>query len=66
MISRIIGKLKQAQQEAAVHAVAYPPSEDKNIDFLYGQRVGYYAGLERALVEIEKLLSEQDEKDNNL
>ena len=66
MISQIIGKIKQVQQEIAVNAVAYPPSEGKNIEFLYGQRVGYYAGLERALVEIEKLLSDQDEKDNNL
>ena len=66
MISRIIGKIKQAQQEAAVHAVAYPPSNDKNVEYVYGQRVGYYAGLDRALQEIEKLLSEQDEKDNNL
>ena len=66
MISQIIGKIKQVQQETAVNAVAYPPSEGKNIEFLYGQRVGYYAGLERALVEIEKLLSDQDEKDNNL
>lgn len=66
MISQIIGKIKQAQQEAAVNAVAYPPSEGKNIEFSYGQRVGYYAGLDRALQEIEKLLSEQDEKDNNL
>ena len=66
MISHIIGKIKQVQQEIAVNAVAYPPSEGKNIEFLYGQRVGYYAGLERALVEIEKLLSDQDEKDNNL
>lgn len=65
MISRIIGKIKQAQQEAAVNAVAFPPN-GANIEYLYGQRVGYYAGLDRALQEIEKLLSEQDEKDNKL
>jgi hypothetical protein len=66
VISQIIGKIKQAQQEAAVHAVAFAPSNDANIEYLYGQRVGYYAGLDRALQEIEKLLSDQDEKDNNL
>jgi len=66
VISRLIGKIKQVQLEAAQNAVAFPPSEGKNIEYLYGQRVGYYAGLERALIEIEKLLSDQDEKDNNL
>jgi len=48
VISRIIGKIKQAQQEAAVHAVAYPPSNDANIEFSSiqaGKAVKSYAHL---------------------
>jgi hypothetical protein len=33
---------------------------------LYGQRVGYYAGLDRALHEIEEILRDRDEKDARL
>jgi hypothetical protein len=33
---------------------------------LYGQRVGYYAGLDRALQEIDEMLRDKDEKDARL
>ena len=66
MIDKLIGKLKAAQQQAALNAVMHPPAPDQNIEYLYGQRVGYYAGLDRALQEIDEMLRDRDEKDARL
>lgn len=66
MIDKIIGKIKNAQQQAALEAVSRPPSEGKDVAYLYGQRVGYYAGLEHALRLIEQTLSDQDRHDDRL
>lgn len=66
MIDKLIGKLKAAQQQAALNAVLHPPAPDQNIEYLYGQRVGYYAGLDRALQEIDEMLRDKDEKDARL
>lgn len=66
MIDKLIGKLKAAQQQAALNAVSHPPAPDQNIEYLYGQRVGYYAGLDRALQEIDEMLRDRDEKDARL
>lgn len=66
MIEKVISKIKAAQQQAALNAVSHPPAPDQNIEYLYGQRVGYYAGLDRALQEIEEILRDRDEKDAKL
>lgn len=66
MIDRLISKLKAAQQQAALNAVMHPPAPDQNIEYLYGQRVGYYAGLDKALQEIDEILRDKDEKDARL
>jgi hypothetical protein len=66
VIDKLIGKLKAAQQQAALNAVLHPPAPDQNIEYLYGQRVGYYAGLDRALQEIDEMLRDKDEKDARL
>jgi hypothetical protein len=66
VIDKLIGKLKAAQQQAALYAVMHPPAPDQNIEYLYGQRVGYYAGLDRALQEIDEMLRDKDEKDARL
>lgn len=66
MIDKLIGKLKAAQQQAALNAVMHPPAPDQNIEYLYGQRVGYYAGIDRALQEIDEMLRDKDEKDARL
>jgi hypothetical protein len=66
VIEKVISKIKAAQQQAALNAVSHPPAPDQNIEYLYGQRVGYYAGLDRALHEIEEILRDRDEKDARL
>ncbi len=66
MINKILTKLKEAQQQAALDAVLRPPAAGQNIEYLYGQRVGYYAGLDRALQEIDNILRDRDEKDSRL
>ena len=66
MISKILGRLKEVQLEAAVQAVSRPPQPDGNVEYLYGQRIGYYAGLDRALQEIDTILKDKDEKDSKL
>jgi hypothetical protein len=66
VIEKVISKIKAAQQQAALNAVSHPPAPDQNIEYLYGQRVGYYAGLDRALQEIEEILRDRDEKDAKL
>ena len=66
MIEKVIGRIRAAQQQAALNAVSHPPAPDQNIEYLYGQRVGYYAGLDRALQEINEILRDRDEKDSKL
>lgn len=66
MIEKIIGRIKAAQQKAALNAVSHPPAPDQNIEYLYGQRVGYYAGLDQALKEIDEILRDRDERDSKL
>lgn len=66
MIDKLISKIRAAQQQAALNAVSHPPAPDQNIEYLYGQRVGYYAGLDRALQEIDTILRDKDEKDAKL
>jgi len=66
VINKILTRLKDAQLEAAVQAVTRPPSPDQNVEYMYGQRIGYYAGLDRALKEIEDLLRDKDERDSKL
>jgi hypothetical protein len=66
VIDKIIGRIRLAQQKAALNAVSHPPAPDQNIEYLYGQRVGYYAGLDQALKEIDEILRDRDEKDSKL
>jgi hypothetical protein len=66
VIEKVIGRIRAAQQQAALNAVSHPPAPDQNIEYLYGQRVGYYAGLDRALQEINEILRDRDEKDAKL
>lgn len=66
MINRLIGKLKEQQIEVAKTALEKPPSPDANVEYMYGQRIGYYAGLQKALDLIDGLLRDQDEKDQFL
>ncbi len=67
MINHLIGKIKEQQALVAKHALEQPPSsESQNIQYLYGQRIGYYAGLQKALDLIDTLLKDQDEHDKYL
>jgi len=66
VIDKIIGRIRLAQQKAALNAVSHPPAPDQNIEYLYGQRVGYYAGLDQALKEIDEILRDRDERDAKL
>jgi len=66
VIEKVIAKIRAAQQKAALNAVSHPPAPDQNVEYLYGQRVGYYAGLDQALKEIDEILRDRDEKDSKL
>lgn len=66
MINRIITKLKEQQDSAAHQALAQPPSDGKDVVYLYGQRIGYYAGLETAIRIINEVLRDQDRHDDLL
>jgi hypothetical protein len=66
VINKILDRLKEVQLEAAVQAVTRPPSPEQNVEYVYGQRIGYYAGLDRALQEIDNILRDKDERDSKL
>jgi hypothetical protein len=66
VISRIIAKLKEQQDSAAHQALTQAPSEDKDVVYLYGQRIGYYAGLEAAIRIVNEVLKDQDRHDDLL
>lgn len=66
MIDKLIGKIKEQQVLAAKTALEQPPSPDTNVQYLYGQRIGYYAGLQKALDVIDSMLKDQDRRDSQL
>ncbi len=66
MIDKLIGKLKEQQAIVAKQAVEQPPSPDMNVQYMYGQRIGYYAGLQKALDVIDSMLKDQDRRDSQL
>lgn len=66
MIDKLIGKLKEQQTIVAKQAVEQPPSPDVNVQYMYGQRIGYYAGLQKALDLIDATLRDQDKRDSQL
>lgn len=66
MIERLIGKLKEQQAIVAKAALEQPPSPDANVQYMYGQRIGYYAGLQKALDLIDAMLKDQDKRDDLL
>lgn len=66
MISRIIARLKEQQNTTAHEALKQHPTEGKDVAYLYGQRIGYYAGLEAAIRVINEVLRDQDKHDDLL
>jgi len=66
VIDKLIGKIKEQQVLAAKTALEQPPSPDTNVQYLYGQRIGYYAGLQKALDVIDSMLKDQDRRDSQL
>ena len=66
MIDRLIGKIKEQQTIVAKAALEQPPSPEMNVQYLYGQRIGYYAGLQKALDLIDSMLRDQDDRDSQL
>lgn len=62
MIARIIFLIKEEQNRIAHDSMKFS-SDGKQIDFEYGKKVGFYAGLETALLKIEKVLSDQDKRE---
>ena len=66
MIDRLIGRLKEQQTIVAKAALEQPPSPDANVQYMYGQRIGYYAGLQKALDLIDAMLKDQDKRDDLL
>lgn len=66
MINRIIARLKEQQNTAAHLALTQAPTEGKDISYLYGQRIGHYAGIEAAIRIINEVLKDQDRHDDLL
>lgn len=66
MINKLIGRLKEQQVIVAKAALEQPPSPDVNVQYMYGQRIGYYAGLQKALDLIDSMLKDQDKHDDLL
>lgn len=60
MLAKIIGEIKAEQAKRALEAVKTVPGEGKDLTFQYGLRVGFHAGLEEALVIIDRALKQQD------
>lgn len=63
MIERIIGEIRREQTEMAQAALRSPSARD---EFEYGRVCGMHAGLERALVLIDNLIKDRNEKEINL
>jgi hypothetical protein len=59
----LIGRLKKAQQELALQAMLRPAQKDL---FTLGQASGMVIGLEAAIDEILKMLSEERDDGNDL
>ena len=59
----LIGRLKKAQQELALHALLRPAQKDL---FTLGQASGMVIGLEAAVDEVLKILSEERDDGNDL
>lgn len=60
MFNRLITEVKNEQIRAALEAVSKQPGDGKDPAYEYGLRVGYHAGLEKALQLIDRVLKEQD------
>lgn len=60
MLSKIIADIKAEQTRHAVESVSKPMGTEKDAAYEYGLRVGFYGGLQQALVLIERALREQD------
>lgn len=59
----LIGRLKKAQQELALQAMLRPAQKDL---FTLGQASGMVIGLEAAIDEVLKMLSEERDDGNDL
>lgn len=58
--AQLIHKLKEEQARFAVQALQQPANRDA---FEYGQRVGFYAGLEKALSIVIESLKDENVKE---
>jgi hypothetical protein len=63
MIEQIISAIKSEQAKMAQAALRSPSARD---EFEYGRVCGMHAGLERALVLIDDLIKDRNEKEKNL
>ncbi len=61
--SKLLNRLKDAQQAFAVDALRQPQTRDA---FEYGYRVGIFAGYEAAIAVLLKILNEEQHSDNDL
>jgi len=60
MIERIIDELERAKARVA-HDAMKRQLEGKDASFEYGKAVGTYAGLQAALIYIDRLLREEED-----
>ena len=60
MINKIVTEVKNEQIRAALEAVSKQPGEGRDPAYEYGLRIGYHAGLEKALQLIDRVLKDQD------
>lgn len=59
--NKLIQLIKDEQQRSAIEAMSRPPSDGKDVSFEFGRRLGYHAGLDKALDII--LRSLKDDRD---
>jgi hypothetical protein len=66
MIAEFIAALKAEKDKVAIEAITVRPGEDKDISFEYGHRQGVYAGLDRAIQLINRVVRDVETKTRDL
>jgi hypothetical protein len=66
MLAEFIAALKTEKDKVAIEAITVRPGDDKDISFEYGHRQGVYAGLDRAIQLINRVVRDVETKTRDL
>jgi hypothetical protein len=66
MLAEFIAALKAEKDKVAAEAITVRPGDDKDISFEYGHRQGVYAGLDRAIQLINRVVRDVETKTRDL